>query len=167
MQHFSYRRLHIYDDKCAVVQILFPSQISLRIWGCDSCSNIQFAPEFPRPAACKAGPCSGQPTASCRPWLWLRWELPTPWRHKRVPYLNCDWDESRTILRVVLWHIRAAGVPCSDVGVFLVNLRSEEFCWPTLGKPSFKKYRNFMKYFHKTVTPPHTAFMKSLLIFSH
>ena len=23
-----------------------------------------------------------------------------------------------------------------------------------LGKPSFKKYRNFMKYFHKTVTPP-------------
>ena len=23
-----------------------------------------------------------------------------------------------------------------------------------LGKPSFKKYRNFMKYFHKTETPP-------------
>ena len=32
-----------------------------------------------------------------------------------------------------------------------------------LGKPSFKKKRNFMKKFHKTVTPPpRTAFMKSL-----
>ena len=32
---------------------------------------------------------------------------------------------------------------------------------PYLGGPSFKKYRNFMKYFHKTVTPPpRTAFMK-------
>ena len=30
------------------------------------------------------------------------------------------------------------------------------------GKPSFKKYRNFMKNFHKTVTrPPRTTFMKS------
>ena len=37
-----------------------------------------------------------------------------------------------------------------------------------LGKPSFKKYRNFMKYFHKTVTPPpRTAFMKSLFRFCH
>ena len=32
-----------------------------------------------------------------------------------------------------------------------------------LGKPSFKKKRNFMKKFHKTVTPlSRTAFMKSL-----
>ena len=31
-----------------------------------------------------------------------------------------------------------------------------------LGKPSRKKKRNFMKKFHKTVTPPRTAFMKSL-----
>ena len=39
------------------------------------------------------------------------------------------------------------------------------FC---LGKPSFKKYRNFMKYFHKMVTPPpRTAFMKSLFRFPH
>ena len=37
----------------------------------------------------------------------------------------------------------------------------------SLGKPSFKKYRNFMKYFHKTVTPPRTAFMKSLFRFCH
>ena len=27
-------------------------------------------------------------------------------------------------------------------------------CYQALGKPSFKKYRNFMKYFHKTVAPP-------------
>ena len=35
-------------------------------------------------------------------------------------------------------------VTCADLFVYLC-----------LGKPLLKKYRNFMKYFHKTVTPPH------------
>ena len=50
----------------------------------------------------------------------------------------------------------------------IVRSKLKESILVGLGKPSFKKYRNFMKYFHKTETPPpRTALMKSLFRFPH
>ena len=57
------------------------------------------------------------------------------WQHAgQVPVEGCqlllllvdgDRDESRTVSRVVLRHVGAAGVPVADVGVLPVNLSSE------------------------------------------
>ena len=42
-----------------------------------------------------------------------------------------------------------------------------DFIWRDNREAILHKYQNFMKYFHKTVTPPRTAFMKSLFRFSY